>query len=148
MALVTLRNKARHHGRAGLKGPDGGPASGAVDLPNDRLTIYAVSSPVVFAYTPVYDHYKSWGSLLVAPSRAPCSANQVLGCCITTTCAGLRYTTDGSRGERRARLSRQDRNVGRAKSINVGSRSSTPASRARSTPRGELLGHGTTKPDL
>ena len=98
---------------------------------------------VVFAYTPVYDHYNPLGS--VHGGIAATLLDSVMGCCIHTTLkAGVGYTTVEIKVNYvRAMTDKTGPVRAEGKVINVGSRIGTSEGRLVDA-SGKLLAHGTT----
>lgn len=98
---------------------------------------------VVFAYTPVFDHYNPLGS--VHGGIAATLLDSVMGCCIHTTLkAGTGYTTVEIKVNYvRAMTDRTGPVRAEGKVINVGSRIATSEGRLVDA-AGKLLAHGTT----
>lgn len=98
---------------------------------------------VVFAYTPVFDHYNPLGS--VHGGIAATLLDSVMGCCIHTTLkAGTGYTTVEIKVNYvRAMTDRTGPVRAEGKVINVGSRIATSEGRLVDA-SGKLLAHGTT----
>lgn len=98
---------------------------------------------VVFAYTPVYDHYNPLGT--VHGGIAATLLDSVMGCCVHTTLkAGIGYTTVEIKVNYvRAMTDKTGPVTVEGKVINVGSRIATSEGRLYDG-AGKLLAHGTT----
>lgn len=98
---------------------------------------------VVFAYTPVYDHYNPLGT--VHGGIAATLLDSVMGCCVHTTLkAGIGYTTVEIKVNYvRAMTDKTGPVKVEGKVINVGSRIATSEGRLYDG-AGKLLAHGTT----
>lgn len=98
---------------------------------------------VVFAYTPVYDHYNPLGT--VHGGIAATLLDSVMGCCVHTTLkAGVGYTTVEIKVNYvRAMTDKTGPVTVEGKVINVGSRIATSEGKLYDG-AGKLLAHGTT----
>ena len=98
---------------------------------------------VVFAYTPVYDHYNPLGS--VHGGIAATLLDSVMGCCVHTTLeAGIGFTTVEIKVNYvRAMTDKTGPVTAEGKVINVGSRIATSEGKLYDG-AGKLLAHGTT----
>jgi uncharacterized protein (TIGR00369 family) len=98
---------------------------------------------VVFAYTPVYDHYNPLGT--VHGGIAATLLDSVMGCCVHTTLkAGIGYTTVEIKVNYvRAMTDKTGPVKVEGKVINVGSRIATSEGKLYDG-AGKLLAHGTT----
>jgi uncharacterized protein (TIGR00369 family) len=98
---------------------------------------------VVFAYTPVFDHYNPLGT--VHGGIAATLLDSVMGCCVHTTLkAGIGYTTVEIKVNYvRAMTDKTGPVTVEGKVINVGSRIATSEGKLHDG-AGKLLAHGTT----